>query len=90
MSYARFGKCPLFIAYRDDYTVCQNANSKRTRNMSIEVQSPHRNDRICSKSTGWYFATREGLDMGPFPSRRSAEHEISFYLRSMAKLAKAS
>ncbi|WP_196138465.1 DUF6316 family protein [Aliikangiella sp. G2MR2-5] len=49
-----------------------------------------RNDRIFKKKNGWFFATREGLDMGPFPSKRSAEHEISFYLRSMIKLSKAS
>jgi hypothetical protein len=43
-------------------------------------------DRVFYKSAGWFFATREGLDMGPFPSRRSAESEIGCYLRSMRKI----
>ncbi|MCW8879864.1 MAG: DUF6316 family protein [Kangiellaceae bacterium] len=58
--------------------------------MSLEQSKNPQPDRIFHKKNGWYFATREGLDMGPFPSRRSAEHEISFYLRSMIKLSKAS
>jgi len=58
--------------------------------MAHEAINSQKNDRIFHKDTGWYFATREGLDMGPFPSRRSAEHEIAFYLRSMSRLYKAS
>ncbi|WP_246119396.1 DUF6316 family protein [Aliikangiella coralliicola] len=58
--------------------------------MATLKQDPPKSDRIFHKSSGWYFATREGLDMGPFPSRRSAEHEISFYLRSMNKLKRVS
>ncbi|MET1255356.1 DUF6316 family protein [Aliikangiella maris] len=49
-------------------------------------QVSQRNDRVYYKATGWFFATREGLDMGPFPSRRSAENEIFCYLRSMRRL----
>ncbi|TQV71422.1 hypothetical protein FLL45_19905 [Aliikangiella marina] len=47
-----------------------------------------KSDRVFYRPMGWYFATREGLDMGPFPSRRSAEAEIGYYLESMKKLSK--
>ncbi|WP_444998164.1 DUF6316 family protein [Aliikangiella sp. IMCC44359] len=49
-------------------------------------QQSTKNDRVYYKSNGWFFATREGLDMGPFPSRRSAENEIFCYLRSMKQI----
>ncbi len=58
--------------------------------MAQEALNAQKSDRIFHKTTGWYFATREGLDMGPFPSRRSAEHEIAYYLRSMKRLSRAS
>ena len=58
--------------------------------MTIQFNQPLKNDRIFHTSNGWFFATREGLSMGPFPSRRSAEHEIACYLMSMRRLARAS
>jgi hypothetical protein len=58
--------------------------------MLAHPQNTLKNDRVFYKTEGWFFATREGLDMGPFPSRRSAEFEIRFYLQSMQKLNKAS
>ena len=58
--------------------------------MLPQANNSVKSDRVFYKSKGWFFATREGLDMGPFPSRRSAEYEIRSYLQSMRKLAKAS
>lgn len=45
-------------------------------------------DRIFHDKTGWYFATRESVNMGPFPSRRCAEKEVANYLRSMRNYIK--
>ena len=58
--------------------------------MTQATQKSLKGDRVFVKPKGWFFATREGLDMGPFPSRRSAEHEIRSYLSSMQRLSKAS
>jgi len=58
--------------------------------MLNQQQNAMKSDRVFYKTNGWFFATREGLDMGPFPSRRSAEFEIRYYLQSMKKLSKAS
>ncbi len=49
-----------------------------------------RNDRVFHNKNGWYFATREGLDLGPYPTRESAENEVEFYLKSITKLSRAS
>jgi hypothetical protein len=42
-----------------------------------------RRDRIFKQAKGWFFATREGIDMGPFPDQTSAELEMVNYVRSM-------
>ena len=44
-----------------------------------------RRDRIYKVSKGWFFATREGIDMGPFPDQSSAELEMLVYARSMGR-----
>ena len=54
--------------------------------MHMQSHQSTKNDRVYYKTNGWFFATREGLDMGPFPSRRSAENEIFYYLRSMKQV----
>lgn len=57
--------------------------------MSLQKHSM-KNNRVFQKTKGWYFATREGIDMGPFPDKKSAEYEVYFYLMSMQKLSRAS
>ena len=42
-----------------------------------------RRDRIFKQTRGWFFATREGINMGPFPDQPSAELEMVNYVRSM-------
>ncbi|WP_425467769.1 DUF6316 family protein [Pleionea sediminis] len=40
-------------------------------------------DRIFKHGKSWFFATREGIDMGPFPDQTSAELEMVNYVKSM-------
>lgn len=40
-------------------------------------------DRIFKQPKGWFFSTREGIDMGPFPDQSSAELEMVNYVRCM-------
>lgn len=46
-----------------------------------------RRDRIYKVAKGWFFATREGIDMGPFPDQSSAELEMLIYARSMGRFS---
>ncbi|MEJ2141867.1 MAG: DUF6316 family protein [Gammaproteobacteria bacterium] len=43
---------------------------------------PFRSGRIFNVGTQWYFATREGIDQGPFEARNDAEMELRLYVRN--------
>lgn len=36
-----------------------------------------RTNRVYAVGGVWYFSTREGIDIGPYPSRRLAEHDLT-------------
>lgn len=42
-------------------------------------------NRIHSINEAWYFLTREGANVGPFESKKSAENELSLYLARVEK-----
>ena len=42
---------------------------------------PFRSGRIFNVGMQWYFATREGIDQGPFAGRDDAEIELMLYIR---------
>ncbi|NVJ50374.1 MAG: hypothetical protein HWE13_14595 [Gammaproteobacteria bacterium] len=39
--------------------------------------------KVFQQPRGWFFPTREGIDMGPFPDRASAELERTSYRRDL-------
>ena len=39
------------------------------------------NPLIFQQKSGWFFPTREGIDMGPFPDKMSAQQEFDSYSR---------
>lgn len=43
---------------------------------------PFRSGRIFNVGMQWYFATREGIDQGPFAERSDAEMELMLYVKS--------
>ncbi len=45
------------------------------------VQTRFRADRIFTVGDDFYFNTREGKDVGPFPSRPSAERGVALYIQ---------
>lgn len=45
---------------------------------------PFRSTRIFNANGAWYFSTREGEDVGPFPDRQEAEASLLEYLRKIA------
>lgn len=42
---------------------------------------PFRSGRIFNVGMQWYFATREGIDRGPFEDRNDAEAELNLFIR---------
>ncbi len=52
------------------------------------ITQPIRRDRIFKQARGWFFATREGIHMGPFPDQPSAELEMVNYVRSMSSVTR--
>ena len=48
--------------------------------------SPHpfRSTRIFFANGSWFFSTREGLEMGPFPDRAEASAELLVFLHNLA------
>ncbi len=59
-----------------------NTTSKPLESLS-RIQQKARRDRLFQNSQGWYFATREGVNMGPFPDQSCAELELLSYIKSM-------
>lgn len=41
---------------------------------------PYRSGRIYAVGSEWYFATREGVDQGPYPSKRKVEAALAAFL----------
>jgi hypothetical protein len=52
---------------------------------------PFRSERMFSVGHEWFYATREGIDQGPFLSRNQAENALSSFialcLREKAEMA---
>lgn len=46
-----------------------------------EEQTRFRADRIFTVDDDFYFNTREGKDVGPYPNREAAERGIALYLK---------
>ena len=44
---------------------------------------PFRTGRFFNIEQGWYFATREGKDHGPYSSKDDAEAALTMYLRDL-------
>lgn len=44
---------------------------------------PFRTGRFFCVGLEWYFATREGIDRGPYPSKQEAEAELHMYIRDI-------
>ena len=42
---------------------------------------PFRSGRIFNVGMQWYFATREGIDRGPYDDRDDAEAELRLFVR---------
>ncbi|WP_198292182.1 DUF6316 family protein [Teredinibacter turnerae] len=43
----------------------------------------YRSERFFRADGQWYFSTREGVEVGPYPSRSSAANGLKLYIRYM-------
>lgn len=46
-------------------------------------QIKSRKQRLFLTDKGWYFKTREGIDMGPYESQKHAENGINNFIREV-------
>ena len=64
----------------------ENANSKtgcpRVGEKVQQIQS--RESRLYSVGADWFFSKREGVDEGPFVSKKDAEDAINNFIRKIA------
>ncbi len=44
---------------------------------------PFRSGRFFNVETKWYFASREGIDHGPFDSKQQAEVSLDVFIQSV-------
>ena len=47
--------------------------------------SPFRTHRIHAINSDWYFLTREGQNIGPFPNKKAAEDSLAEFLKTIKK-----
>ena len=52
------------------------------RSTDTETVRAFQTDRFFESNGQWFFFTRETSEQGPFPTRTSAEHELSVFLRT--------
>ena len=50
------------------------------RSTDLEERPVFRSDRFFSGNGQWYFATREHIDIGPFPRRELAEAALQQFI----------
>lgn len=49
-------------------------------------EAPHfRTHRIHAINSDWYFLTREGQNIGPFPNRKTTEDSLAEFLKTVKK-----
>lgn len=49
---------------------------------------PFRSGRFFNVETKWYFASREGIDHGPFDSKQQAEVSLDIFIQSVISVEK--
>ena len=51
----------------------------------LKEASPFRTHRIHAINSDWYFLTREGQNIGPFPTKQDAETGLAEFLKIVKK-----
>ena len=53
---------------------------KNSNREGEEQKNKERSDRFKKTNGKWFFKTREGMDIGPFLSRRDAQYALLFFI----------
>lgn len=69
-----------FAALDNNGIRCRDGEAQQTR---------FRSDRFCRVNGEWYFMVRDATPQGPFRTRREADTELAFYLRTLCLQGKA-
>jgi len=51
----------------------------------LKEASPFRTHLIHASNSDWYFLTREGQNIGPFPNKKAAEDSLAELLKTVKK-----
>ena len=49
---------------------------------------PFRTHRIHAINSEWYFLTRAGQNIGPFPNKKAAEESLAEFLETVKRMSK--
>lgn len=60
-------------------------NSRKHRKNDLKVAAHFRAHRIHTINGEWYFLTREGQNIGPFPTKKEAESGLTEFLKIVKK-----
>lgn len=84
----------MFIYTIINNDVFQKSKAMNNHNENFNVGCPRvgesnqqikiREKRLYSIGSDWYFRTREGIDEGPFDSKKNAEDAINLFIRKIA------
>ncbi len=64
-----------------------NDPPKQRKDDSKEA-SPFRTHRIHAINGEWYFLTRAGQNIGPFPNKKAAEESLAEFLETVKRMSK--
>lgn len=59
--------------------------SPKHRKNELNVSAHFRAHRVHTINSEWYFVTREGQNIGPFPTKKEAEESLVEFLESIKK-----
>jgi|TARA_R110000782_G_scaffold13244_4_gene39057 hypothetical protein len=61
------------------------SDSPKHRKTDSKNAPPFRTHRIYAINSEWYFLTREGQNIGPFPNKKAAEEGLAEFLKAVKK-----
>lgn len=64
------------------------SDSPKQRKDDPKEAPPFRTHRIHAINSEWYFLTREGQNIGPFPTKDDAEAGLARFLKIVKKTSK--
>lgn len=64
------------------------SDSPKQRKDDSKEAPPFRTHRIHAINGEWYFLTRAGQNIGPFPNKKAAEESLAEFLETVKRMSK--